>query len=66
MGIEQGRERQAALFFAALLLHTWVGMRDVILDCVRPLAARSALLAVLAVSQTAIGVWILTIIFALG
>lgn len=51
------------LFFLALLLHTWVGVRDVILDYVHPLAARFSLLALLAVSQIAIGAWVLAIIF---
>ena len=51
------------LFFAALLLHTWVGMRDVILDYVRPLAARTFVLAALALSQIAIGAWVLVIVF---
>lgn len=38
----------AALFFLSLFLHAWVGLRDVVLDYVRPLALRLALLASLA------------------
>ncbi len=34
-----------ALFVAALLLHAWVGLRDVAMDYVHPLALRIALLA---------------------
>ncbi len=55
----------ALLFFVGLLLHTWVGVRDVILDYVHPLAARSALLALLAISQIAVGAWVVTIMFEL-
>jgi succinate dehydrogenase / fumarate reductase membrane anchor subunit len=53
------------LFFAGLLWHTWVGVRDVILDYVHPIAVRSILLVLLAISQIAIGLWILTINFEL-
>ena len=49
------------LFFVGLLLHTWVGVRDVVLDYVHPIAVRSVLLALLAISQIAIGLWVLTI-----
>jgi succinate dehydrogenase / fumarate reductase, membrane anchor subunit len=49
------------LFFVGLLLHTWVGVRDVVLDYVHPIAVRSILLVLLAISQIAIGLWILTI-----
>lgn len=34
------------VFIVALLMHAWVGMRDVLLDYVRPLALRLLLLAV--------------------
>lgn len=37
----------AALLFVALLVHAWVGVRDVILDYVRPPLLRLALLALL-------------------
>ncbi len=33
------------VFVVALLLHAWVGMRDVLLDYVRPLALRLLMLA---------------------
>ncbi|AMM24489.1 hypothetical protein AX767_09090 [Variovorax sp. PAMC 28711] len=36
------------VFFAALLTHAWVGLRDVTLDYVKPLAARVAVLALIA------------------
>jgi succinate dehydrogenase / fumarate reductase membrane anchor subunit len=50
------------LFFVALLLHAWVGMRDVILDYVHPLAVRLALLAVVAAGLLATGVWMVEIL----
>ncbi len=37
-----------ALFFIALLLHAWVGVRDVIVDYVHPVAARLLLLTLVA------------------
>lgn len=36
-----------ALFFLALLVHTWVGLRDVVMDYVNPLPLRITVLAVL-------------------
>jgi succinate dehydrogenase / fumarate reductase, membrane anchor subunit len=44
-------------FFCALLAHAWVGVRDVILDYVRPVPARVPALAVLAVCLIAIAAW---------
>lgn len=40
-------------FFVALLAHAWVGIRDVILDYVRPVAARPVALAMLALGLIA-------------
>jgi len=37
-----------ALFFIALLAHAWVGMRDVVVDYVHPLAVRLLLLSLVA------------------
>jgi succinate dehydrogenase / fumarate reductase membrane anchor subunit len=47
----------AAVFFAALLLHAWVGFRDVIVDYVHPLAFRLSMLALLGSGLLAIGLW---------
>lgn len=49
-------------FFCALLAHAWVGVRDVIIDYVRPVAARTPALAVLAVSLIAIAAWVTQIL----
>ncbi len=45
------------LFFIALLLHAWVGLRDVILDYVRPLLARAILLALVVAGLLICGLW---------
>jgi succinate dehydrogenase / fumarate reductase membrane anchor subunit len=52
----------SALFFAALLLHAWVGLRDVMMDYVHPLPLRLALLAVLAFVLVGLGLWAMQIL----
>lgn len=47
------------LFFAAVLLHSWVGIRDVLIDYVRPLPLRLVLLGLVALGLLAVGAWIL-------
>jgi succinate dehydrogenase / fumarate reductase membrane anchor subunit len=56
-----GMRVAALLFFLALLLHAWVGLRDVILDYVHPAAVRSVLLALVAAGELAVGAWVLVI-----
>lgn len=51
-----------ALFFAALLLHAWVGLRDVMMDYVRVLPVRVALLASLAFVLIGLGLWVMQIL----
>ncbi len=46
------------LFGAALLLHAWIGVRDVILDYVKPPMLRLALLAATALFLLANGLWL--------
>jgi len=50
------------LFFIALLLHAWVGVRDVILDYVNSLTMRVSLLTILASGLLASGVWLVEIL----
>lgn len=45
------------LYVLALLLHAWIGMRDVLLDYVRPLALRISLLALVGFGLVACGLW---------
>lgn len=52
-----------ALFFAALLLHAWVGVRDVVIDYVRPFPLRFGLLMVVGGALLATLLWVLRIIF---
>lgn len=52
-----------AVFFAALLAHAWVGVRDVILDYVHPVAFRVCLLASLGLGLLAAGVWVMRILW---
>jgi succinate dehydrogenase / fumarate reductase membrane anchor subunit len=46
-----------ALLAAALLLHAWVGVRDVVLDYVHPLGLRLAVLGAVAAALLFLGLW---------
>ena len=50
------------LFFIALAIHAWVGVRDVVIDYVRVTGARFVVLVILAVSLLAMLVWALRIL----
>lgn len=50
------------LLAAAMLLHAWVGIRDVVLDYVHPLALRLALLGTAAAGLFALGMWTVLIV----
>lgn len=50
------------LFFGMLLLHAWVGVRDVVMDYVHPYALRFAVLALVAGGLMTMGVWVLQVI----
>jgi succinate dehydrogenase / fumarate reductase membrane anchor subunit len=50
-------------FFAALLAHAWVGIRDVILDYIHAIFFRVALLVLLGLGLTTLGVWVLRILW---
>jgi succinate dehydrogenase membrane anchor subunit len=51
------------VFFAALLAHAWVGLRDVILDYIHPLALRVCLFVLVSVGATVIGIWAFRILW---
>lgn len=51
-----------ALFFLALLAHAWVGMRDVLIDYVKPFGVRMTLLIFLAGSLLTLGLWALRVV----
>ena len=51
------------VFCAALLAHMWVGLRDVILDYVKPFAVRVGALALLALGLIGLGAWMIRILW---
>ncbi|HZR69979.1 MAG TPA: succinate dehydrogenase, hydrophobic membrane anchor protein [Burkholderiales bacterium] len=51
-----------SVFFAALLSHAWVGVRDVVMDYVHPLALRVCALTVLGFGLVAIAAWVARIL----
>jgi succinate dehydrogenase / fumarate reductase membrane anchor subunit len=52
------------VFFGALLVHMWVGLRDVVLDYAKP-SLRLALLGVVALGLLGLGAWLLVILLRL-
>jgi succinate dehydrogenase / fumarate reductase membrane anchor subunit len=50
------------VFFGALLVHMWVGLRDVVLDYGATAGLRRALLAALALGLLGLGSWLLWIL----
>lgn len=50
------------IFFAALLLHAWVGIRDVLMDYVHPLALRVFALTLLGIGLVAIAAWVIRVL----
>jgi len=53
------------VFFAALLGHLWVGLRDVLLDYARPAGLRHGLLGAVALGLLGLGFWLLWILLRL-
>jgi succinate dehydrogenase / fumarate reductase membrane anchor subunit len=53
----------ASVFLLALLAHAWVGIRDVVMDYVHPVAARVLVLAVVSFGLTGIGAWAIRILW---
>ena len=51
-----------SVFFAALLMHAWVGLRDVIMDYARPPVIRFILLTSVALGLFAMGLWVLRVL----
>lgn len=45
------------LFVLAILLHAWVGIRDICIDYIKPIAVRAGLLILLALSLILYGLW---------
>lgn len=55
-----------AVFFAALLVHGWVGVRDILMDYVRSTGWRLLLLTLLALVLLAIGYRALMLLVSVG
>lgn len=53
-----------AVFFGALLVHAWVGMRDILIDYVHPQVLRHTLLVLLALALYAMAAWVLLILLS--
>lgn len=53
-----------ALFIATLLLHAWVGVRDIIIDYVRHAGLRVSLMALVALMLGGTGLWSLRVVFS--
>ena len=45
------------VFVVSVIFHAWVGMRDIFIDYVKPIAVRATLLSVLALGLLACGLW---------
>jgi succinate dehydrogenase / fumarate reductase membrane anchor subunit len=50
------------LFFASLLVHAWIGVRDVLIDYVRSFGPRLVLLTLTGVGLVSCGLWALQVV----
>ena len=53
------------IFYLSILIHAWVGVRDIMVDYVKPSSVRFVLLTGLAFSLTAMATWLLLIVISL-
>lgn len=53
----------ASIFWLALLTHAWVGVRDVVMDYVHPIAVRVLVLAVVSLGLMGISAWAIRILW---
>ena len=60
--LSPGASIAAIVFFAALIGHAWVGLRDVVMDYVRPVAVRVLVLALIGLGLTGLGAWVIRIL----
>ena len=54
------------LFVFALLMHAWIGGRDVMIDYLKSVAARYVLLIIFALTLVILGLWSLRILLLVG
>ena len=50
------------LFMVSLMLHAWIGMRDVVIDYIHPFAIRITVLAFMMFALLMFGIWTLQIL----
>ncbi|MBZ0071229.1 MAG: succinate dehydrogenase, hydrophobic membrane anchor protein [Thiohalobacteraceae bacterium] len=53
----------SGLFLLSILIHAWVGMRDVVMDYVHATGLRITLFALVALTLTGCGLWMLRLLF---
>ena len=53
-----------ALFFSSLLIHAWIGMRDVLIDYMPIMVLRLIMLLCIAVFLIAMGIWVAFILIS--
>ncbi len=53
-----------ALFFSSILIHAWIGMRDVLIDYMPIMGVRLVLLLGIAVFLIAMGIWLAFILIS--
>ncbi len=54
-----------AIFFWALLIHAWVGMRDVLMDYVHSTTLRLVLMCIVSLLLAGSGLWLLGLFYTL-
>ncbi len=52
------------LFFGSLLFHAWVGIRNILIDYIKPFALRLTLLVLTGLGLLACGVWSLEVVIS--
>ncbi len=52
------------LFFGSLLFHAWVGMRNILIDYIKPFALRLTLLVLTGLALLACGAWSLEVVIS--
>ena len=52
------------LFFGALLFHAWVGVRDILMDYIHPLALRFTIWVLVSLLLAVMGIWVLMILWS--
>lgn len=51
-----------SLFFIAVFIHAWVGIRDIVVDYVHPFVIRLTLLSLILLFLLGLGVWVVVIL----